>query len=78
MRRVTYVNGNTAEGKDIVRKAMGGATPIKVRRGAPWLRAFLAQAQAFPDVVHDDMVDAVVGAWQQAQQGEFAWATVER
>lgn len=29
MRRVTYVNGNTAEGKDLVRRAMGGTAPRK-------------------------------------------------
>jgi hypothetical protein len=29
MRRATYVNGNTAEGKEIVRRAMGGAAPRK-------------------------------------------------
>lgn len=76
------VNGAPIVGDKLVRaKPVSAAAEqgrIKVRRGAPWLRAFLAQAQAFPDVVHDDMVDAVVGAWQQAQQGEFAWATVER
>lgn len=76
------VNGAPLTGDKLVRAKPASAAAeqgrVRVRRGASWLRPFLAQLQAFPDVTHDDMVDAFVGAWSQIQEAEFSWATVTR
>lgn len=42
--------------------AAGGRGEISVLR-APWNRAFFAEARRFPDVPHDDQVDALSGAY---------------
>jgi predicted phage terminase large subunit-like protein len=76
------VAGSKISGDKLVRaKPVSAAAEqgrIMLRQGASWRRPFLAQLQAFPDVVHDDMVDAFIGSWHQIQQDEFAWATVTR
>lgn len=47
---------------------------IRMVRGA-WNRGFLSQAQAFPETVHDDKVDAFTGAFHALQGPTFAVGT---
>lgn len=50
---------------------------VHALRGAGWLKALLAEADGFPDAVHDDIIDAISAAWQVLSRITKASNTVQ-
>lgn len=78
----TVRGSSVSEGDKLTRaKPMSSAAEqglVKMLKGE-WNKSAKAQLQAFGSGQgHDDEVDAMVGAFNRLQEGEFAWVTVKR
>lgn len=70
LRKVTPQGDKYTRAAPIAARVNEG-TCLMVR--APWNRVVLDELASFPFGAHDDIVDALSGAWSQLSQGEVEW-----